>query len=244
MITTIKDYANKALFCLDLTSLSEKDNEETIKALCDKAVGRYGSVAAVCIFPQFVSLAKSELHNSDVKVATVINFPKGEASLDAVIDEAKEALDFGADEIDMVFPYKEFLAGNRTIGKDIIQAVKEICAKKKLKVIIETGALQKTILIANATKDCITAGADFIKTSTGMINEGATPNAANAILEVINNSRKKVGFKASGGIKNIQNAKDYIVLANSIMGKDYIDSATFRIGASKLIDEIIKELGY
>ncbi len=241
---TRKECMSIALRCLDLTSLNAKDNAEKIKSLCDKAIGKYGAVAAVCVFPQFVQIAKTELDNTDVNVATVVNFPKGITSLTAVVDETKEALDYGADEIDMVFPYYEYVKGDLNIGKDIIAAVKEQCGNKPLKVIIESGVLQKALLISNVTKDCISAGADFVKTSTGMVDVGATPAAANAMIETIRDSGKKVGFKASGGVKTIDDACDYIVIANSIMGPEFLTPKTFRIGASKLMDELIKEMGY
>ncbi len=243
MLTNI-EYAKLAISCLDLTSLGEKDNDDKIKALCDKAVGGYGAVAAVCVFPRFVALAKSELKDTDVKIATVVNFPKGSPDITKTIEETKEALDFGADEIDMVFPYNEFLSGDLNIGKEMVQAIKEECKDKKLKVIIESGELQKAIHIINAAKDCINAGADFVKTSTGMVETGATPMAANAIIETIQASGKKVGFKASGGVKTLADAKDYMTIASSIMGQDYISPDTFRIGASKLMDELISELGF
>ncbi len=144
----------------------------------------------------------------------------------------------------MVYPYHEFLAGNASAGKEMIQAIKEECKKKKLKVIIESGALEKALYISSVTKDCIHSGADFIKTSTGMIENGASPAAANAMIEAIRDSGKKIGFKASGGVKTIDDARDYMVIASSIMGADYLKPDYFRIGASKLMDDLIKELGY
>ncbi len=243
-MSSMKEYAKLALSCLDLTSLGEKDTDDKIKALCDKAVGNYGAVAAVCIFPKFIKLAKQEMDGTDVKIATVVNFPAGSPSIGLAIDETREALDFGADEIDLVFPYKAFLHGNREIGKEMVKAVKSECGDKKLKVIIESGELAKALHISNAAKDCIEAGADFIKTSTGMVAKGASPEAANAMIEAIRDSGKKIGFKASGGVKSLEDARDYMVIASSIMGDGYINPDNFRIGASKLMDELIKELGY
>lgn len=241
---SLRDYAKTALSCLDLTSLGDKDTADGIKTLCDRAVGNYGAVAAVCIFPHFIKVAQEALAGTEVKVATVVNFPKGEANIAKIVDEAKDALDLGADEIDMVFPYQAFLSGNRSIGKEMVHAVKEECGAKKLKVIIESGVLLKALHISNASKDAIAAGADFIKTSTGMVKKGASPDAANAMIEAIRDSGKKLGFKASGGIRTIEEARDYMNIAKSIMGREFLVPETFRIGASKLMDELVKELGH
>ena len=243
---TVKKYARIALECLDLTSLDEKDNEEKIKQICDKAVGNYGTVAAVCIRPQFIELAKGILKNSNVKTATVINFPRGDMDAKQAVLEAKTAKDTGVDEIELVYPYHKYLAGDKEAANDVLRAVREECKGLVLKVTIETGAIQKALHIARITKECATNGADFIKTSTGMIEIGATPESANAVLEAIKESgNKKLGFKAAGHIDNIEQARSYIDIATSIMGEKYINPKTFRIGASyKLFNSIISTLGY
>lgn len=230
---------------LDLTSLNNNDTNESISDLCQKAVGKYGSVASVCIYPQFIPHAKSILPQG-FKVATVINFPKGLANNTILEKEVMTAINFGADELDVVFPYRIFLEGDIDFCKEYLSIARESCENKILKIIIESGELKNILAIKQATQLCIDADVDFVKTSTGKTDISATPEAANAILETIAQSGKNVGFKASGGIKNLYDAKTYLTLAQSIMGNDWPDQSHFRIGASSLLNDLIKtiEQGY
>ena len=235
------------LQCLDLTSLNEDDNEEKIKKLCQKAQTPYGNVASVCVYPQFVPLAKECLQNTGIKVATVINFPLADKTLENTLMEASDALLKGADEIDAVFPYKEFINQNTEDSAKFIHTLKNHIGKKiPLKIIIESGELKKTSLIVQATRLCIENGADFVKTSTGKTPVSATPEAANAILDTIAAGRRNVGFKASGGIRTIDDAKKYLILAEAVMGGKWVTPKNFRIGASSLLDNLIEtiERGY
>ncbi len=234
--------AHALLRLLDLTSLNEKDTEYGIEELCRKAQTPYGNVAAVCIWPKFVTLAKRLLHGKDIKVATVVNFPQGENNLSLLKREIYQALDAGANEIDAVFPYHEFLNKNYKACEAYVQTARELCEGKTLKIILETGEIKNSLKIANATKICIGNGADFIKTSTGKTPVSATPEAANIILETIAQSKSNVGFKASGGIKTIDDAKKYLILAVDIMGYKWITPANMRIGASSLLDNLIKTI--
>lgn len=227
--------------CLDLTSLNDDDSEYTIATLCSKASTEYGKVAALCVYPRFIPQVKRELSDASIAAATVVNFPRGDDKLSRLSEEIKTALSLGADEIDAVFPYRSFLKGAYKDCEKFLETARRECGKKhKLKVILETGELQKASLIAEATKLCIDGGADFIKTSTGKSKISATPEAANAILETVAAAKRNIGFKASGGIKTIDDAKKYLVLANAIMGSKWVNPKNFRIGASSLLDNLIQ----
>ena len=226
--------------CLDLTSLNDNDTEENIINLCKQAQTPYGKTATVCVYPKFVPLAKNLLIDTGIKVATVVNFPDGGDDLFRLEMEITNALKYGADEIDTVFPYKEFLKGNITLCEEFLNTAVKLCHKKAiLKIILETGELKTTSNISTATKLCVNHGANFIKTSTGKTPISATPEASNAILETIASGRKNAGFKASGGIKTIDDAKKYLILADSIMGYKWITPKNFRIGASSLLNNLI-----
>ena len=186
---------------LDLTSLNNDDTESRIEKLCAKAQTPYGNVAAVCIYPKFLPLAKSLLDGTSVKLATVVNFPDGGSDLSKVRAETEYALEKGAVEIDAVFPYRNFLAGDYQTCADFVALISKITGKK---------------------------------------------HPSKIILETVASGRRNVGFKASGGIKTIDDAKKYLVLANAIMGWKWISPSNFRIGASSLLDNLIEviERGY
>jgi deoxyribose-phosphate aldolase len=237
-----KNIAGQILPLIDLTSLNNDDNEATITKLCQQAITNHGNVAAVCIFSQFLPLAIHKLDNSNVKVATVINFPHGRADLDFIFLEAELAMDRGADEIDLVFPYHELMHGNQAVVETIIAEVRDICDDAKLKVILETGELKSPQLINQACQISLDNGADFLKTSTGKVAVNATIDAAKIMLEAIKNHGGNCGFKAAGGIKTIAEAFAYIQLAELIMGSSYINPQTFRFGASSLLNNVLSAL--
>jgi len=233
---------NKKLFSLiDLTSLNESDTDESITALCQKAVSPLGQVAAVCVFPRFVKLAKSLLPAS-VRIATVANFPSGNESLETVLDTITQALQDGADEIDVVLPYQRYLNGEHADALAQVAACKKACGDKLLKVILETGAFPDAQTIFQASKAALLAGADFVKTSTGKIATGATPEAARAMVMAIKEGSSQVnrvlGFKASGGVRTREQALIYYQLASELMNEAWISPQTFRIGASQLVGEL------
>jgi deoxyribose-phosphate aldolase len=173
-----RDYNRYLLSFIDLTSLNNDDTPADIEILCQKALNPIGRVKAICIYPQFISHARSILQGSTIKIATVCNFPEGNKSLPAALTEVDNALNFGADEIDLVMPYREFLAGNPETTTTLIKQAKQLCHSKTLKIILETGAYEHSQLITDASITAIHAGADFIKTSTGKITQGATLAAA------------------------------------------------------------------
>ncbi|WP_434353271.1 deoxyribose-phosphate aldolase [Psychrobacter sp. HD31] len=242
-----KEYALQALSMMDLTSLNEDDTEQAIKELCAKQQNNFGHTAAVCIYPQFIKTAKQALADNeatDVKVATVTNFPHGNDDIAVAVKETIEAVEAGADEVDVVFPYRALIAGNEQVGAELVKACKEACqsAGATLKVIIESGELKTAELIKQASEIAIANGADFIKTSTGKVAVNATLETAEIMLNAIKASGKQVGFKAAGGVRSSEDAKAYIQLAEQIMGADWITVDTFRFGASGLLGSLLATL--
>src|SRR3990167_1073825 len=236
--------ASRLISYIDLTSLGEADTEPMINLLCERAITPYGSVAAVCIYPQFVKLAANKLSTTQVSIATVVNFPRATDVIEKVVSDIQQAVMHGADEIDVVFPYSHFLSGAREQAANFIQQCKTACGKKiLLKVILETGALGSLETIADVSRIAISAGADFIKTSTGKIPIGATLEAAATMLLVMKELQPELkyplGLKISGGIREPEQAVQYIDLANNIMGANWVSSRTFRIGASQLLDKAV-----
>ncbi len=171
------------------------------------------------------------------------NFPHGNPDIAIAVTETKAAIAYGADEVDVTFPYKSLMAGDEQIGYELVKACKEACGNSAdLKVIIESGALKTPELIRKASELSIDAGADFIKTSTGKIAENATLEAAEVMLKVIHEKNDKVGFKASGGVRDAEMADRYLTLAADIMDAEWISSDHFRFGASSLLPNLLKEL--
>lgn len=241
------DTATRALALLDLTSLNDGDTEATVEKLCAKAATKFGTVAAVCIWPRFTSVAKRKLGDSKIHLAVVNNFPAGSTDVKTAASDARTAIAAGADEIDAVLPYRAFLDGDKKAARDLVAAVREACGNRaRLKVILETCVLATGANVAEAGALAIEAGADFIKTSTGKLQFGASPDAARAMLETIRDTKsagRTVGFKAAGGVRSLQQAEYYIDLADGILGKGWATPETFRIGASGLLDDLLKNLG-
>lgn len=237
------DLIKLAISCLDYTSLGDNDTEDDVRTLCQRAITPLGNVAAICIEPQFVNFAKRTLADPSINIATVVNFPQGDQPLQAVIEDTKKALFDGANEIDMVLPYKKYMAGDKETALNYVMAIKQVCGDKCLKVIIESGELVDNNLIAEVSLACLNAGADFIKTSTGKVNIGATLEAASQMLTALtlykNESARTVGFKASGGIRTTEQALDYIKLAQTLLGENNVSKKTFRIGASSLLQVLL-----
>lgn len=229
---------------VDFTTLNESDTTESVAAFFEKANTLFGHVAAVCIYPQFVRLAVTQFEKSPIKVATVANFPSGNHKLESVLIEIGSAIEDGAQEIDVVFPYERYLAGEQHYAHTFVESCKAVCGDNVLlKVILETGALNDPAIIADAAFEALAAGADFIKTSTGKISEGATLESAATMLLVIRHMLPKlkhpIGFKASGGIRTVEQAAQYIQLADNILGREWVTPQHFRIGASRLVEEIL-----
>jgi len=227
---------------VDLTTLEGNDTEEKVQQLCTKAM-KYG-VAAVCVYPNMIETAKKVLKNSPVKVASVAGgFPGGMTSKEIKVAEVKWALSEGADEIDVVISRSKFLEGEHNYVFDEIAEIKSACGNALMKVILETGELDTVENIRKASDIAIRAGADFIKTSTGKIQPGATLPATLVMLDVIrkhyNQTGKKVGIKPAGGIKTAEQAIQYFILVRETLGMDWLTPKLFRFGASSLADDLV-----
>jgi deoxyribose-phosphate aldolase len=227
------------LALIDLTSLNDSDTEQDMSLLCQKAMTRHGPVAAVCVYPQFVKQVSHALSATPIKTATVVNFPLGLNSLDDILASISQAIVDGADEIDLVFPLKDYLNGSTAKALEVVRESKRRCgASITLKVILETGAIADPELISTIAEEVILAGADFLKTSTGKIQMGATLEAARLMLNAISQSGREVGFKASGGIRTLVQAEAYLQIAQQMMGPGWVSAKTLRFGVSQLLDRV------
>jgi deoxyribose-phosphate aldolase len=237
--------ARIALACLDLTSLNDHDDEAAVSALCTRAVGARGMVAAVCVWPRFAGFARKRLPGA-VKVAAVANFPHGSTDIAAALRDVDTIVQAGAQEVDIVLPYRALLAGDDAACAAMLRAARHACKDVTLKVILETGELRDPALIERAAKLALAEGADFLKTSTGKTTTSATLPAATVLLRTIAGDARaasRVGFKASGGIRRVADAVPYIDAVVSALGADALTPARFRIGASGLLSDIEFVLG-
>ncbi|MBW5408037.1 deoxyribose-phosphate aldolase [Morganella morganii] len=250
-MTDLTAAAQRALSLMDLTTLNDDDTDAKVTALCHQAKSPAGQTAAVCIYPRFIPLARKVLREQgtpEVRIATVTNFPHGNDDIEIALAETNAAIAYGADDVDVVFPYRALMAGNTQVGFDMVKACKEACAKHNvlLKVIIESGELKDPALIRQASEIAIKAGADFIKTSTGKVPVNATPETAEIMMTVIRDmgAGKTVGFKPAGGVRTAEEAAQYLAMADRIMGEGWADSRHFRFGASGLLASLLNALGY
>ena len=237
---------------IDLTSLNTNDSEARIAALTGKVNGLnekfpdLPNVAAICVFPNFVPVVKRTLQVDKVKIASVAAaFPTSQTFAEIKIAEVKQAVEEGADEIDIVLSLGEFMDGNYNFVSDEITKIKEVCGGSHLKVILETSAIDDLDLIKKASFLAMESGADFIKTSTGKLEKGASPEAVwvmcEAIKEYSQNSGRAVGIKPAGGISDINTAIIYYLIVNEILGNDWLKPERFRFGASKLANLLLGE---
>lgn len=232
---------------LDLTSLNLDDDDDRIIALCRKAVTPVGLVASVCVYPQFVQLARRTLDSlgaESVRISAVANYPYGGPSLQSAVYETRAALASGADEVGLVYPYRTQLNGDKQEATDLVEACRETCGDRAvLKVMIESGELKDPQIIRSVCTEMMTVGVDFIETSTGKASVNATPQAARIILEVIAEAGGQGGFKATGGIRTFEDAKIYLGLAGARFGPNWVNVNRVRIGASSLLDDVLTGLG-
>lgn len=242
----LTEAALKALHLIDLTSLNDDDTEARIDALAASADTPVGTPAALCVYPRFVAAARAALaaRGLALPIATVTNFPSGDLPPDAAARETADAAALGADEIDVVFPYRALLAGDAQIGRELVAQCRAAAAGKCLKVIVESGELREPALIRQASEIAIEAGADFIKTSTGKVPVNATLDAAAIMLGTIRESGRVVGFKAAGGVRTADEAAAYLTLAEQVFGPGWAAPATFRFGASSLLANLLAVLGH
>lgn len=242
-----------ALSMIDLTTLEGKDTPNKVKQMCYKAQHLHDvceglpNVAAVCVYPSMVKVAKQSVGNSGVKVASVATaFPSGQSTLDIKLADTKFAIDSGADEIDMVISRGKFLSGEYNFVFDEIAAIKEACGKTRLKVILETGELVTLDNVRKASDIAIYAGADFIKTSTGKIQPAATMQVTYTMLMAIKDyfdaTGKMIGMKPAGGISNSKLALHNLVMVNETLGKEWLTNEWFRFGASSLANDVLMQI--
>jgi deoxyribose-phosphate aldolase len=240
------DLAARLFGLLDLTSLNADDDEARVRSLCAMAVAGAHRVAAVCIWPRFIPVARAALAGSGVAVAAVANFPAGAAAIESAAAETAAAVAAGADEVDVVFPYRALLAGDRRDGLALVRACRAACGPHTvLKVILETGQLASAALQWQAAELAIEGGAHFLKTSTGMTLPGATLDAASVLLSVIARAAERgvaVGLKVSGGVRTLPNAQAYLALYEQRFGAGRANPGNFRIGASALITPLLAAL--
>lgn len=235
--------ARRILSLLDLTDLADSCTADDVLSLCDRAITPHGNVAAVCVWPRFVPVTVERLAGTEVRTATVVNFPTGDESLDLIESTTRRSLGDGADEIDLVIPYRAYLAGDLTRVTGVLDTVRTLVeSPRHLKVILETGELDSLSRVTDAARLAISHGADFIKTSTGKSKISATPEAVGVMLDVIAECGRPVGIKPSGGIRTVSDAATYLRLADDVMGPTWATPRTFRFGASGLLDAVLEVL--
>jgi deoxyribose-phosphate aldolase len=238
---------------IDLTTLEGKDTDGKVKQLCYKAIHPHDAVpgiptvAAVCVYPSMVKVAKKAVEGSGVRIASVATaFPSGQAPKEIKIRDTKYAVDQGADEVDMVISRGKFHSGEYNFVFDEIAAVKEACGEARLKVILETGELGTFDKVRRASDIAMYAGADFIKTSTGKIQPAATMPVTLVMLEAIRDfyykTGKMIGMKPAGGISKSKLALHYLVMVKEVLGEDWLNNEWFRFGASSLANDVLMQI--
>jgi deoxyribose-phosphate aldolase len=238
---------------IDLTTLEGQDTPGKVRQLCQKAMHLHDAlpglphVAAVCVYPTMVAVAKQALAGTGIRVASVATaFPSGQASLEVKLDDTKAAVDAGADEIDMVISRGAFLAGDYRYVFDEIGAIKRACGEAHLKVILETGELGTLDRVRRASVLAMHAGADFIKTSTGKIQPAATMAVTLVMLQAIRDyfveTGRMVGMKPAGGISSAKLAVHYLVMLRETLGNAWMTPEWFRFGASSLANDVLMQL--
>lgn len=241
--------------CIDLTTLTPTDNDESVLALVEKVnlfADKYPempSVAAMCVYPNFASLLKNSLEVEGVNIACVSGgFPSSQTFIEVKVAETALAIGDGADEIDMVLSVGKFLSADYEAVSEEIQELKEVVDRenKHLKVILETGALATAENIKKASIIAMYSGADFIKTSTGKEKISATPEAAyvmcQAIKEYYDETGNKVGFKPAGGLNTPEDAIAYYTIVKEVLGKEWLTNKLFRLGTSRLANLLLSDI--
>jgi deoxyribose-phosphate aldolase len=241
-----------AVSVLDLTTLEGADTAGKVRQLCAKAVcpaptmPEIPSVAAICVYPAMVAVAREALAGTGVATASVATgFPAGQVSLDAKLRDTEDAVAAGADEIDMVISREAFLAGDDARVMREVARIKEACGEAHLKVILETAELGSYDHVRHASMLAMEAGADFIKTSTGKASAGATPGVCLVMLEAIRDfldrTGRVVGFKAAGGVSTSKAALHRLVLVKETLGDEWLCAERFRIGASSVLNDLLMQ---
>jgi len=241
------------LSMIDLTTLEGKDSPGKVKQLCYKAAHLHDqhpglpAVAAICVYPNMVPVAKIALAGTNIKVASVATaFPSGMTNLSAKLKEVRSVVDAGAEEVDMVISRGKFLSGDLEFVSDEVAQIKDACGAAKLKVILETGELVTLDNVRRASDLAMYAGADFIKTSTGKINPAATPVVVLTMLEAIRDyylqTGYKIGMKPAGGVSTAKQGIQYLVMVRETLGQGWLTPDLFRIGASSLANDVLMQI--
>ncbi len=228
---------------IDLTDLDDAHRDDGLGELFADAATH--GTAAVCIWPEFVARAAVELAGSGVRIATVANFPDAEGTVSEVAAEVASSLAAGANEIDVVLPWRRFVAGDVARATEVVETAARIVhdvPNAILKVILETGELGGSSVIAGVARCAIDGGADFVKTSTGKMGSGATADAVATMLDVIKQRQTQVGIKPSGGIRTVAEACTFLDLAAERFGSGWATPETFRFGASSLLTDALEAL--
>ncbi len=248
-----KEALKNILNIIDLTTLSGDDTDEKVINLCKKGINfkddnkGIPQVAAICVYPVFVPLVKKTLEGTGIKTASVAGaFPSGQSPLEIRVREVKWAAEKGADDIDMVISRGKLLEGNYDFVENEVKEIKDACGKAHLKVILETGELVSVENIRKACELAIKGGGDFLKTSTGKIQPAATLEAflimIDTVKEYYESTGKKIGLKPAGGISTTEDALKYYILVKNILGNEWLNNSLFRIGASRLADNVYNDL--
>ena len=241
------------LSMIDLTTLEGKDSPGKVKQLCYKAAHLHDqypglpAVAAICVYPNMVPVAKVALAGTNIKVASVATaFPSGMTTLSAKLKEVRSVVENGAEEVDMVISRGKFLSGDLDFVSDEVAQIKDACGAAKLKVILETGELVTLDNVRRASDLVMHAGADFIKTSTGKINPSATPVVVLTMLEAIRDyylqTGYKIGMKPAGGVSTAKQGIQYLVMVRETLGQGWLTPDLFRIGASSLANDVLMQI--
>ncbi len=241
----LRAVALRTIRLIDLTSLGDNDEPETIEKLCQAASTRFGDVAAVCVWPRFVAQAVQLLEGTNIAVAAVANFPDGENDSGKAIADALAIVEAGGHEVDVVVPWRGYHSGEAdgSAGELVARTRQAVGDDVAVKAILETGELRDPAKIRQAADDALRAGADFLKTSTGKTTTSATPEAARTLLEALIDHSGAAGLKVSGGVRTVAQAAGYLAIADEMMGEGWVSGSTFRFGASSLLEDVLSVLG-
>lgn len=245
--TEDEQLARQAISLFDLMALDINDTEGRIVGLCHRALTPLGPIAAVCVNPRFVLLARTtldRLQHPGVNVISVVNFPYGSPSIELVESETRASMVSGADEIDMVYPFRSLLSGDQQLGIDMVAACRAACGPRTvLTVTLEVGDLRDPQIIRTACQGAILSGANFIKTSTGKLMNPPTQQAVRVMLESIVDVGGQVGLKFCGGLRTVADAKQFVAMARARFGPQWVSAVRVRLVGSSLLDDILLQLG-
>ncbi len=239
-----EELASRALELLELTHLAQDTSEDDIRRLCEKAETPFGPVAAICIPSRFVMLARELLgKRSPVSISTVANWPRGRSKVDYVAAEAEIAFFEGAQEVNMVIPWRQFMSNDQqTLPRMVEECVRMTTRRKFIKATLEAGAMEEDFIIREAARRALDSGAEFLETESGQTGKCCSVEQARAVLEEIRDYRGEAGLKV-GPVKSLDDCRCWLEMARDVMGEDWLEPDNFRIGAPEaVLDEIVETL--